>query len=114
MERLPTCRRSSRFYSYGKLVAIGLALVAVFSPLYIDRRADIDAEIDEEPFNWIPLLLLVLILAITLMLLLDQSLIRFDLYWIHRVGGSSVGIVAILVVLALILKCKALMNNWEA
>ncbi|KAF5743158.1 hypothetical protein HS088_TW09G01223 [Tripterygium wilfordii] len=106
MEQPPTGRSSSRSSSYEKLVAIGLALVAVVSPLYIDRRADTD----EEHFNWLSLLLLVLILAITLMLLSDWRLIRFDPYWIHRVGGSSVGIVVILVVLALLVKCKASMN----
>ncbi|CAN6582985.1 unnamed protein product [Malus baccata var. baccata] len=114
---LGATRRTSRFSSYNKLVAIGLALLAVLSPLYIDRRTIDDSELDpDEPINfasWLPLLLLVLILAIALSLYLDRSFSRFDPYWIHRVGGSSCGITIILMVLALILKCKSSIRNWE-
>ncbi|KAM0968056.1 hypothetical protein ACFX13_016786 [Malus domestica] len=110
--------RTSRFSSYEKLVAIGLALLAVLSPLYIDRRTTDDSELDsEEPISfasWLPLLLLVLILAIALSLFLDRSFSRFDPYWIHRVGGSSSGITIILMVLALVLKCKSSIRNWDA
>lgn len=105
-----TTYRSRRSSSYGRLVAITLTLIAVFSPLYIDRMPERDLELEEQPINfasWLPLLLLVLILAITLSLYFDQSFSRFDPYWIHRVGGSSGGIIAILIILALVLKCKA-------
>ncbi|TXG61789.1 hypothetical protein EZV62_013152 [Acer yangbiense] len=105
-----TTSRSGRVSSYERLVAIVLTVVAVFSPLYIDRRSDSDWEDDEQSINlvsWLPLLLLVLILAIAFSLFLDQSYTRFDPYWIHRVGGSSAGIIIILVVLALILQLKA-------
>ncbi|XP_031376551.1 uncharacterized protein LOC116192213 isoform X2 [Punica granatum] len=90
-----------------RLAAIGLALLAVLSPLFIDRRPAADPE-DEELFGlsaWlIPLLLLGLMIAIAASLYLDRSLTRFDPYWIHRVGGSSGGIIIILIVLALVLK----------
>ncbi|KAJ9168156.1 hypothetical protein P3X46_019715 [Hevea brasiliensis] len=102
--------RTSKFSSYERLVGIGMGLIAVISPLYINRRPDIDPELEEQSINlasWLPLLLLVLILAIALSLYLDQSLTRFDPYWIHRIGGSSGGIIIILVILALVLKCKA-------
>ncbi|XP_050215858.1 uncharacterized protein LOC126666963 [Mercurialis annua] len=102
--------RRSRFSSYEKFVGVGLGILAVVSPLYINQRSDSDSELEDEPINLtycMPLLLFLLILAIALSLHLDQSLTKFDPYWIHRVGGSSGGIIIILVILALILKCKA-------
>lgn len=89
-----------------------MGLIAVLSPLYIDRRPKIEPEFDEEPIRYIyshllPLLLLVLVLAITLLAYLEESFTRFDAYWIYRVGGSSTGILIILLVLALVLNCKA-------
>ncbi|PON63407.1 Transmembrane protein [Trema orientale] len=116
MELGATWRRS-RFSSYERLLAIGMALLAVISPLYIDRREVSDPELDEAAMSfdhWLPLLLFFLISAIALSLFLDRSLTRFDPYWIHRVGGSSGGILVILLVLALVLKCKASLRNWEA
>ncbi|GAV71101.1 hypothetical protein CFOL_v3_14595 [Cephalotus follicularis] len=111
MEPIATCRTSSsRSSSYDRLVAIGLILLAVVSPLFVDRRLTREPEIDEQPINlasWLPLLLLVLILAIALSLYLDRCFTKLDPYWIHRVGGSSAGIIVILIVLALVLKCKA-------
>lgn len=94
-----------------------MALLAVISPLYIDRRGASDPELDEVAVSfdsWLPLLLLVLISAIALSLFLDRSLTRFDPYWIHRVGGSSGGILVIILILALVLKCKASFRDWEA
>ncbi|KAL5559541.1 hypothetical protein UlMin_035752 [Ulmus minor] len=114
---LGATRRTSRFSSYERLVAIGLALLAVLSPLYIGRREVDDSELDEPAFSfdyWLPVLLLTLTLAIAVSLYLDKSLTRFDPYWIHRVGGSSGGIIVILLVLALVLRCKASISNWEA
>lgn len=116
MEEGATTYRNGRFSSYERLGAIGLALLAVVSPLYVDRRAVFDPEFDVQPdtnlVSWLlPLLLMILILAITLSRYFDQSLSRFDPYWIHRVGGSSAGIIVILMVLALILKCKASVNS---
>lgn len=106
---LGATRRTSRFSTYERLVAIGLGLLAVFSPLYINRKEETDPELDEAfSFDsWLPLLLLVLILAISVSLYLDRRLTRFDPYWIHRVGGSSGGIIVILMILALVLKCKS-------
>lgn len=112
-----TTYRIRRSSSYGRLVSIILTVLAVFSPLYIDRRRESDLELEEQPINFaflLPLLLLVLILAITLSLCFDQSFSRFDPYWIHRVGGSSGGIIIILIILALVLKCKASTNYWDA
>ncbi|GMY29068.1 Transmembrane protein [Fagus crenata] len=117
MELGATTCRTSRSCSYEKLLAIAFALLAVVSPLYIDRRSESDLELDEQPISlvsWLPLLLFLLILAIVLSRYLDQSFSRFDPYWIHRVGGSSGGIILILLVLVLVLKCKASVMNWEA
>ncbi|XP_057426619.1 uncharacterized protein LOC130720054 [Lotus japonicus] len=105
-------RRGSRISSYERVAAISLVVLAVASPLYIDRRSESELEDDEHPLNiviWLPLLLFILVLAITLSAFLDRSFTRFDRYWIHRVGGSSGGILLILVILLLVLKCKASM-----
>lgn len=94
-------------------MAIVLTILAVLSPLYIDHRPVSDLELEEQPINfdsWLPLLLLVLTLAIALSFYFDQSFTRLDPYWIHRVGGSSGGILIILIVLALVLRCKGFMN----
>ncbi|XWS70181.1 hypothetical protein CRYUN_Cryun03dG0026800 [Craigia yunnanensis] len=102
--------RSSRSSSYERVVAIGLIVLGVVSPLYINRATVSELEPDEQPINfasWLPLLLLILILAIALSLYCDRSFTRFDPNWIHRVGGSSAGILLILLVLAIVLKCKA-------
>lgn len=109
MEPVATSR-TSRFSSYEKLVALGLGLLAVVSPLYIDRKPVVDPELEDQPINlasWVPLLLFVLILATGLSLYLDRRFTRLDPYWIHRVGGSSSGIIVILVILAVVIKFKA-------
>ncbi|XP_059644398.1 uncharacterized protein LOC132286150 [Cornus florida] len=114
MEQEAICKSGNRFLSYERLVAIGLALVAVLSPLYIDRTPEVELECDEQPFNlssYLPLLLLVLITAITVSRFMERGFSRFDPYWIHRAGGSSYGIIIILVVLGLVLKCKASAKN---
>jgi hypothetical protein len=107
-----------RVSSYERLVAIGLTLLAVISPLYIDRRTVNDLELEEQPIidlvSWLPLLLLLLILAIILSSYCDRISTRSDPYWIHRVVGSSAGIILILMVLVLVLKCKASVKSWEA
>ncbi|KAG2390202.1 uncharacterized protein LOC124820829 [Vigna umbellata] len=102
-------RRRSRLSSYERVAAISLVVLAVASPLYIDHRAESELD-DEQSINFaflLPLLLFVLILATALSAFLDRNFTRFDRHWIHRVGGSSGGIVLILVVLFLVLKCKA-------
>ncbi|KAJ0988470.1 hypothetical protein J5N97_006826 [Dioscorea zingiberensis] len=93
-----------------KLVAIALGLLAVLSPLYIDRKPPVDPEIDCEGGGlilWLPLVLILLVIAINVTYFLDRRFMRFDPYWIHRVGGSSCGIVAILFVLILVLWLKS-------
>ncbi|RDX77202.1 hypothetical protein CR513_42701, partial [Mucuna pruriens] len=85
-------RRRSIFSSYERLAAIGLVLLAVASPLYIDRKAECELEDEEQPINvdvWLPFLLFLLILGIALSVFLDRSFAVFDRYWIHRVIGSS-------------------------
>ncbi|KAG5517542.1 hypothetical protein RHGRI_038067 [Rhododendron griersonianum] len=67
-----------RSLSYERILAIFLGLIAVLSPLYIDRRPKIEPEFDEEPIHYIyshllPLLLLVLVLTITLLAYLEES-----------------------------------------
>ncbi|KAF6174854.1 hypothetical protein GIB67_026342 [Kingdonia uniflora] len=102
-----------------KLGAIGLAIIAVFSPLYINQKSYYDPEQEIElqsieVSSWLlPLLLVVLIVFITISQNMDQSFKRLDPYWIHRMGGSSCGISILLVVLALVLKCKMSLRNWE-
>uniref|UniRef100_A0A7N0U729 Uncharacterized protein n=1 Tax=Kalanchoe fedtschenkoi TaxID=63787 RepID=A0A7N0U729_KALFE len=118
MERGGAYRSGSRirFSSSDRLAALGLALLGVVSPLFIDRRQVIVLE-EDEPVNfasWLPVLLLILLIAIIMSRCLDRGFTRFDPNWIHRVGGSSVGIVATLIILASILKFKASMRNWEA
>lgn len=102
-----------RASSTEKLVAMTLILLAVISPLYIDRKASVELEPDDEnelggSVPWLPLLLIFLIVAINISRLLDSRFARLDPYWIHRVGGSSCGMVAVLLILALVLKCKQL------
>lgn len=102
--------RRSKLSSHEKrFFAIGLAVLATLSPLYIDRRSIPEDELEDEPIDlssYLPLLLLVLITAIAVSGYLEHGFSRFDPYWIHRVGGSSTGIVILLVVLAFVLKFK--------
>ncbi|KAJ4950711.1 hypothetical protein NE237_027543 [Protea cynaroides] len=108
---------TSRASYHKRLMAIFLGLLAVLSPLYIDRKPEVDLESDEDgtislvSWAWLPLLLFVLIVGISMSCYLDRSFTRFDPYWIHRVGGSPCGILAILVLLTLVLKCKAFSIN---
>ncbi|XVF48754.1 hypothetical protein PTKIN_Ptkin03bG0214800 [Pterospermum kingtungense] len=109
--------RSSRSSSYERLVAIGLIVFGVVSPLYINRGTMSELDPDEQQVDftyWLLLLLLILISVIALSLYCDSSFTRFDPNWIHRVGGSSAGILLILLVLAFVLKCKASDLNREA
>ncbi|XP_058109023.1 uncharacterized protein LOC131252175 [Magnolia sinica] len=97
-----------------RLLAIAVAIIAVISPLYIDWEPSDEPEPCEGtsvPVAWLPLLLITLIMAINLSRFLDRRYARLDPYWIHRVGGSSCGIAALLMVLALVLKCKASMRE---
>lgn len=100
----------SKSFSNQKLIILGLAFLAVLSPLYIDQKPSVEPdEDDDESINlvsWLPLLLVVLIIGIFFTRNLDQSFSRLDPYWIHRMGGSSCGITVLLVVLGLVLKCK--------
>lgn len=109
MDSSISVRRRGRSTSYERLLVIIFTIVAVISPLYIDRRSASELEDEEEEsFNFaylLPLLLLVVILSIFVSCYLDQN--RFDPYWIHRVGGSSGGILLILTILLLVLKCKS-------
>ncbi|XP_062210071.1 uncharacterized protein LOC133911717 [Phragmites australis] len=95
-----------------KLVCIVVAVLAVLSPLYIDRRPTAESDDEEEDGGfgsalWLPALLVVLILAINVTCFVDRRVVRFDPYWIHRVGGSSCGLMAMLLLLGFVLKCKA-------
>lgn len=109
---LEACKRGGRFSIYERLATIGLVVLAVASPLYMERKpeSDNDLEDDEQPINvsvWLPLLLFLLIMCIALSAYLDQSFAVFDRYWIHRVCGSSGGIFLTITVLILILKWKS-------
>jgi hypothetical protein len=59
---LGASRRGSRFSLYEKLATIGLVVLAVASPLYMERKSECDSDLedDEQPINvavWLPLLL---------------------------------------------------------
>lgn len=100
-----------RFTSSRKFLAISLSVLAVLSPLYIDSLSEEDLEAEEELFGFmfsLSMLLFLLILAIALSLYCDQSLTRFDPYWIHRLCGSFGGLLVILILLVFVLKCKSL------
>lgn len=97
-----------------KLVCVALAALTVLSPLYMDREFEAEEEEEEEGWGlllpsalWLPALLVVLILAINVACFVDRRVVRFDPYWIHRVGGSSCGLMATLLLLGFVLKCKA-------
>ncbi|XP_062213556.1 uncharacterized protein LOC133914471 [Phragmites australis] len=101
-----------RSSSTEKLVCVVVAVLAVLSPLYIDRKpaAERDEEDDGGGFGsalWLRALLVVLVLAINVTCCVDRRVVRFDPYWIHRVGGSSCGLMAMLLLLGFVLKCKA-------
>lgn len=102
--------RSSRSPTYDqRVVAICLALVAVVSPLYIDRIKESEPELDDEPISvssYLPVLLLLLIMSIAVSRYLDRSISGFDANWIHRVCGSSPGIIILLLILSMVLKFK--------
>ncbi|KAI3805319.1 hypothetical protein L1987_27582 [Smallanthus sonchifolius] len=110
MEHQGSSRRHS---STQRLVAISLGLICVISPLFIDKKTQTmeEYELEEQPFlsisTCLVLVLLILIIVAAFSCYLDHSLTRFDPYWIYRVGGSSGGIIALLVILTFILKCKA-------
>jgi cell division protein FtsW (lipid II flippase) len=100
--------RRSHQSSYERLLAIIFTILAVISPLYIDQQSSTELEEEDEAFSLsllLPILLLIVILAIIISGYMDQN--RFDPYWIHRVGGSSGGILLILTILILVLKCKS-------
>ncbi|KAK6118334.1 hypothetical protein DH2020_047905 [Rehmannia glutinosa] len=86
-------RRSFRFTSYDqRILAIGFAILAVLSPLYVDRRSSPELELDEEPIDfssYLPLLLLILITTIAISGYLERGFTAFDPYWIHRAHETS-------------------------
>lgn len=103
-----------RSSSTEKLVCFVLAVLAVLSPLYVDRRPQSAAERDEEDEDgaassvlWLPAVLVALIVAINVTCFMDRRVVRFDPYWIHRVWGSSCGLLATLMLLGFVLRCKA-------
>ncbi|KAL6660028.1 hypothetical protein ACP70R_002150 [Stipagrostis hirtigluma subsp. patula] len=102
-----------RSSSTEKLVCVVVAVLAVLSPRYIDRRPAAEREEEEEEGGvsalWLPALLVVLILAINVTCFMDRPVVRFDPYWIHRVWGSSCGLMAMLMLLGFVLKCKGLL-----
>ena len=113
MEPQSTSRRNRRHSSTEKLLAISLGIVAVASPLFIDRKPQTieELELEEQPLlsisTYLILVLLLLIIVAVSSCYLDHSLTRFDPYWIYRVGGSSGGIIALLLLLTVVLKCRA-------
>ncbi|CAD5185673.1 unnamed protein product [Musa acuminata subsp. malaccensis] len=91
-----------------RLVVITVGLLAVLSPLYVGRRGRVEPDDDGGGGAlslW--LLLLLLVFVINLTCCADRRIMRFDPYWIHRFGGSSCGIIVLLLVLGVVLRCKA-------
>ncbi|XP_049936260.1 uncharacterized protein LOC116263154 [Nymphaea colorata] len=113
--RSSMCRCSSSSSSSTtsrKLMALAFTVLAMLSPLYIDRKPAIRLEDEESSPRWLmPFLLMGLIMAISFTRSLDRRFAKFDPYWIHRIGGSSCGIISLLVMLALVLKCKTSLSN---
>lgn len=107
-------RSSGRLSSYERPIVIILTILAIISPLYIDRRSADELELDEAGLRFsllLPLLLIVVIVVIAVSCYLDEDFTRFDPNWIHRVGGSSGGILLILTLLVLVIKCRASVTN---
>ncbi|CAI9095953.1 OLC1v1032000C1 [Oldenlandia corymbosa var. corymbosa] len=119
--KLMSAGRSSSYDQ--RVVAICLALVAVVSPVYVDRMKMFNevVELEDEPagilssiisaFSYLllPLLLLMLIVSISVSRYLvddERSVSRFDPNWIHRVCGSSTGIIILLLILSMVLRFK--------
>lgn len=108
-------RRRISTHSYERLLVIGFAVLAIISPLFIDRYKyePEDDDEDDTPIivsisSYLPLLLLILIVAIALCSYLERGFnTTFDPYLIYRVVGSSSGIVILLLLLSLVLKFKA-------
>ncbi|CAN1120756.1 hypothetical protein LINPERHAP2_LOCUS392 [Linum perenne] len=101
----------AKFSSQERLLVVCFCLLALISPLYVNRGEDQELEEDAEPFSFLsllPLFLILLTFAIAFSLYLDTN---FDHYWIYRFGGSSGGIFTILLLLALILKCRESLLN---
>ncbi|THU53263.1 hypothetical protein C4D60_Mb10t12590 [Musa balbisiana] len=93
-----------------RLVVITMGLLAVLSPLYVGRRGRVEPDDDGGGGAlslWLLLLLLLLVFVINLTCCADRRIMRFDPYWIHRFGGSSCGIIVLLLVLGVVLRCKA-------
>lgn len=114
MDHEATNRRHTRRHSSSeKLLAISLGIIGVISPLLIDKKPQTfeDLELEEQRFlsisTYLVLVLLVLTIVAAFSCYLDHSLTRFDPYWIYRVGGSSGGIIALLLVLTFVLRCRA-------
>ncbi|CAI9095955.1 OLC1v1032002C1 [Oldenlandia corymbosa var. corymbosa] len=119
--KLMSAGRSSSYDR--RVVAICLALVAVVSPVYVDRMkmANEVVELEYEPagilcsiisaFSYLllPLSLLMLIVSISMSRYLvddERSVSRFDPNWIHRVCSSSTGIIVLLLILSMVLRFK--------
>ncbi|URE12322.1 hypothetical protein MUK42_23493 [Musa troglodytarum] len=101
-----------RASSTDRLVAIVLGLLAVLSPLYINRKTTVKPDDEDDgsgaPLSlWLPLALILLVVVINLAWFVERRIVRLDPYWIHRFGGSSCGIMILLLVLGVLLKCKA-------
>ncbi|RWW35769.1 hypothetical protein BHE74_00059263 [Ensete ventricosum] len=101
-----------RASSTDRLVAIALGLLAVLSPLYIDRKTTVKLDDEDDGsgaplYLLLPLALILLVVVINLAWFVERRIMRLDPYWIHRFGGSSCGIMMLLLVLGVLLKCKA-------
>ncbi|CAL9190395.1 unnamed protein product, partial [Musa hybrid cultivar] len=93
-----------RASSTDRLVAIALGLLAVLSPLYVNRKTTVKPDDEDDGSGallslWLPLALILLVVIINLAWFVERRIVRLDPYWIHRFGGSSCGIMILLLVL---------------
>ncbi|XP_071740581.1 uncharacterized protein [Rutidosis leptorrhynchoides] len=109
MDHEGTSRRHGRKHSSSeKLLAISLGIIGVISPLFVDKKPQNfeGFKLEEQHFlsisTYLVIASFVLIIVAAFSCYSDQSLTRFDPYWIYRVGGSSGGIIALLLLLTFV------------
>jgi hypothetical protein len=100
------------------LVLLTLTFFIILSPRFFSHDDDSDAETKTasswavDPAVWLPVLLVLLVVAIYISWLMGESsagltVTRVDASTIHKIGGSSWGIGALLLLLIIIILCSS-------
>lgn len=100
------------------LALLMLTFFIILSPRFFAREDDSDAETETsfswavDPAVWLPVLLVLLVVAIYISWLMGESsaeltVTRVDASTIHKIGGSSWGIGALLLMLIIIILCNS-------